>query len=127
MPDAEAAKDLVERALDLGEGPCAGVLDCGGVEAVDGDHEERRDGALFCPDKNGIETKFYGCPDAEETEQAGTQAIEEDDAMKTTFVFDKLPQSLTELEALPEAALTTPYQAAALTVAAAALFALLRG
>lgn len=79
---------------------------------------ERRDGALYCLDKKGIETKFYGCPDAEAPEQAGTQAVEEDDVMKTTFVFDKLPQSLTELEALPEAALTTPYQVAALTVAA---------
>lgn len=77
---------------------------------------ERRDGALFCPDRNGIENIFYGC--AEQTQQAGTRAVEEDDAMKTTFTFDKLPQSLTELEALPEAALTTPYQAAALTVAA---------
>lgn len=35
-----------------------------------------------------------------------------------TFVFEQLPRSLSELQARPEAALTTPYQAAALYVAA---------
>ncbi len=34
-----------------------------------------------------------------------------------TFVFAQLPRSLSELRALPEAALATPYQTAALTVA----------
>jgi len=35
-----------------------------------------------------------------------------------TFIFTHLPQSAAELSAMPEAALTTPFRAAALTVAA---------
>ena len=35
-----------------------------------------------------------------------------------TFIFPQLPQNAAELSATPEAALTSPYQAAALTVAA---------
>lgn len=35
-----------------------------------------------------------------------------------TFVFSNLPKNLSELQAMPESALSTPYQTAALTVAA---------
>lgn len=35
-----------------------------------------------------------------------------------TFIFNRLPQNVEEMQALPEAALATPYQTAALTVAA---------
>ena len=39
-----------------------------------------------------------------------------------TFTFEKLPETLEELQALPEAALQTPFQAAALTVLALAMY-----
>jgi len=38
--------------------------------------------------------------------------------MQMTFVFDALPKNVDELKALPEAAMTTPFMTAALTVAA---------
>ena len=40
-----------------------------------------------------------------------------------TFVFDSLPESVGELQALPEASLDTPYQTAALTVCALCAYA----
>ncbi len=40
-----------------------------------------------------------------------------------TFVFSALPESLAELQALPEAALSTPFQTAALTVCALCAYA----
>ena len=42
---------------------------------------------------------------------------------KETFVFDALPESLSQLQALPEAQLQTPYQTAALTVCALCAYA----
>ena len=39
-----------------------------------------------------------------------------------TFEFKRLPSSTAELQALPEASLSTPYQTAALTVAALCLY-----
>ncbi len=42
---------------------------------------------------------------------------------KETFTFRALPESLAELQALPEAALNTPYQTAALTVCALCAYA----
>ncbi|MBR4208417.1 MAG: hypothetical protein IKQ88_07470 [Lachnospiraceae bacterium] len=38
--------------------------------------------------------------------------------MDETFTFEKLPENVTELKALPEAAMDTPYKTAALAVAA---------
>lgn len=40
------------------------------------------------------------------------------ETQKQTFTFASLPESLAELQALPEAALTSPFQTAALTVCA---------
>lgn len=42
---------------------------------------------------------------------------------KETFLFDALPESLSQLQALPEAQLRTPYQTAALTVCALCAYA----
>lgn len=42
---------------------------------------------------------------------------------KQTFVFSALPESLSQLRALPEAALNTPFQTAALTVCALCAYA----
>ena len=42
---------------------------------------------------------------------------------KETFCFDALPKSLSQLQALPEAQLQTPYQTAALTVCALCAYA----
>ena len=42
--------------------------------------------------------------------------------LKKTFIFTKLPESLEELQALPEAALTSPFQTAALTVCALCVY-----
>lgn len=42
---------------------------------------------------------------------------------KETFTFAALPESVTEMQALPEAALDTPFQAAALTVCALCAYA----
>lgn len=39
-----------------------------------------------------------------------------------TFTFHKLPENLAQLQALPEAALATPFQAAALTVCALCVY-----
>ena len=39
-----------------------------------------------------------------------------------TFIFADLPESLAQLQALPEAALTSPFQAAALTVCALCVY-----
>ena len=44
-------------------------------------------------------------------------------SQKETFTFRALPESLAELQALPEAALDTPFQAAALTVCALCVYA----
>ena len=41
---------------------------------------------------------------------------------KETFVFDSLPRSVGELAAMPEADLSTPFKAAALTVAALCMY-----
>ena len=55
----------------------------------------------------------------EEDEPPITWTVEENDmANSQTFVFNKLPQTVEELKALSEAAFETPYQTAALTVAA---------
>ena len=65
--------------------------------------------------------RVYEAPykNAEEDEPPITWTVEENDmANSKTFVFNKLPQTVEELMALPEAALTTPYQTAALTLAA---------
>ena len=42
---------------------------------------------------------------------------------KETFTFAALPESLAEMQALPEAALTSPYQTAALTLCALCVYA----
>jgi len=44
-------------------------------------------------------------------------------ADKETFTFSALPESLTELQALPEAAMNSPFQTAALTVCALCAYA----
>ena len=46
---------------------------------------------------------------------------------KETFLFDALPESLSQLQALPEAQLQTPYQTAALTVCALCAYAADKG
>ena len=42
---------------------------------------------------------------------------------KETFIFDALPENLSQLQALPEAQMQTPYQTAALTVCALCAYA----
>ena len=44
-------------------------------------------------------------------------------AKKQTFIFQSLPESLTQMQALPEAALKDPFQTAALTVCALCVYA----
>lgn len=44
-------------------------------------------------------------------------------AQKKTFTFDALPESLAQMQALPEAALETPFQTAALAVCALCVYA----
>ena len=55
----------------------------------------------------------------------GTANTVSDNAdMKTvTFTFDALPESLSQMQALPEAALSSPFQTAALTVCALCAYA----
>ena len=45
-------------------------------------------------------------------------SISPSECKKETFVFAALPESLSQLQAFPEAQLQTPYQTAALTVCA---------
>ena len=45
------------------------------------------------------------------------------DAAKQTFTFAALPESLAQMQALPEAALQSPFQTAALTVCALCAYA----
>jgi len=47
-----------------------------------------------------------------------TPAVKNPEPKKETFTFANLPESLAQLQALPEAALATPFQTAALTVCA---------
>ncbi len=44
-------------------------------------------------------------------------------AMKKTFTFTVLPESLAQMQAMPEAALTDPFQTAAMTVCALCVYA----
>ena len=48
-------------------------------------------------------------------------------SQKETFTFAALPESLQEMQALPEAALTNPFQTAALTVCALCVYAADKG
>lgn len=57
---------------------------------------------------------------AENTLQSAVNSV---DSKKETFTFTSLPESLTEMQQLPEAALETPYQTAALTVLALCAYA----
>ena len=52
------------------------------------------------------------------TPQSPAPTAPESNSKKETFTFAELPESLTQLQALPEAALTSPFQTAALTVCA---------
>ena len=52
------------------------------------------------------------------TPQPPAPTVPESNSKKETFTFAELPESLTQLQALPEAALTSPFQTAALTVCA---------
>ena len=54
---------------------------------------------------------------------AQTAAQSVSGAKSESFTFDALPESVDELKALPEAALATPFQAAALTVCALCAYA----
>ena len=51
-------------------------------------------------------------------QQAVTTAVQSVGSKKETFVFSSLPESLAEMQALPEEALDTPFKTAALTVLA---------
>ena len=52
------------------------------------------------------------------TPQSPAPTAPESNSKKETFTFSELPESLAQLQALPEAALTSPFQTAALTVCA---------
>ena len=52
------------------------------------------------------------------TPQTTSPKAPEPSSKKETFTFAELPESLAQLQALPEAALTSPFQTAALTVCA---------
>lgn len=54
---------------------------------------------------------------------APTASAEAPDRKQATFTFAALPESLAEMQALPEAALTDPFQTAALTVCALCAYA----
>lgn len=56
-------------------------------------------------------------------ENALQSAVNSVDSKKETFTFTSLPESLTEMQQLPEAVLETPYQTAALTVLALCAYA----
>ena len=51
-------------------------------------------------------------------QQAVVSAVQSAGNKRETFTFSALPESLAEMQALPEASLDTPFQAAALTVLA---------
>lgn len=55
--------------------------------------------------------------------QAATSAAQSVGTKRETFVFQSLPESLTELQALPEASMDTPQKTAALTVLALCAYA----
>lgn len=55
-----------------------------------------------------------------DTVQTTAQAV---GTKRETFTFASLPESLSQMQALPEAALQTPFQAAALTVCALCVYA----
>ena len=54
---------------------------------------------------------------------AGSTAAADPETGRETFTFAALPESLAEMQALPEASLSTPYQTAALTVCALCAYA----
>lgn len=54
---------------------------------------------------------------------AAANAVRNVGSKKETFTFAKLPESLAELQALPEASLDTPFKTAALTVCALCAYA----
>lgn len=56
-------------------------------------------------------------------ETAVKSAVTDTSTTKETFVFGALPESLSEMKALPEAALTSPFATAALTVCALCAYA----
>ena len=49
-------------------------------------------------------------------QQAVNTAVQSAGSMRETFTFAALPESLAELQVLPEASLDTPFKTAALTV-----------
>ena len=53
---------------------------------------------------------------------SGTPASAAPAASTQTFVFQNLPESLAEMQALPEASLSSPFQTAALTVCALCVY-----
>ena len=57
------------------------------------------------------------------TQQAVTTAVQTAGSKRETFPFAALPESLAELQALPEASLDTPFKTAALTVLALCAYA----
>ena len=56
-------------------------------------------------------------------QQAVVSAVQSAGNKRETFTFSALPESLAEMQALPEASLDTPFQAAALTVLALCAYA----
>lgn len=54
--------------------------------------------------------------------QTTGSAFQKPETQSVTFSFSSLPKNLTQLQALPEAALSTPFQAAALTVCALCVY-----
>ena len=56
-------------------------------------------------------------------QQAVNTAAQSVGTKRETFTFAALPESLAELQALPEASLDTPYKTAALTVLALCAYA----
>lgn len=56
-------------------------------------------------------------------EQAVSTAVQSIDSKRETFTFNSLPESLSEMQSLPEASLDTPYKTAALTVLALCAYA----
>ena len=56
-------------------------------------------------------------------QQAVTTAVQMAGSKRETFTFAALPESLAELQALPEASLDTPFKTAALTVLALCAYA----
>ena len=56
-------------------------------------------------------------------QQAVNAAVQSVGSKRETFTFTALPESLAEMQALPEASLSTPFQTAALTVLALCAYA----